>query len=192
MALHWTADMPFLDIYITSLQWVNSWWPSDTILWHRSGSRLAQVMARCLAAPSHYLDWCLFIISKVQWHSSESNFTRNTLVINHLSQLENRLISYSNLPVASFTKEVNPRLAKRPLKTNGRLANLELTSLVKEATGVDELNPHLYHGASFQNPTIELPHTGIINHNKIINQHCFTCPTHAKYRLASIKLMYSR
>ena len=26
-------------------------------------------------------------------------------------------------PVASFTKEVNWRLAKRPLKTNGRLAN---------------------------------------------------------------------
>ena len=24
-------------------------------------------------------------------------------------------------PVASFTKEVNPRLAKRPLKSNGRL-----------------------------------------------------------------------
>ena len=36
--------------------------------------------------------------------------------------------------VACFTKKVNPRLAKRPLKTNGRLANLELTSLVKEAT----------------------------------------------------------
>ena len=38
-------------------------------------------------------------------------------------------------PVASFTKEVNLRLAKRPLKTNGRLANRRLTSLVKEATG---------------------------------------------------------
>ena len=37
--------------------------------------------------------------------------------------------------VASLTKEVNPRLAKRPLKTNGRLANLDLTSLVKEVTG---------------------------------------------------------
>ena len=36
--------------------------------------------------------------------------------------------------VASFTKEVNPRLAKRPLKTNGRSANRGLTSLVKEAT----------------------------------------------------------
>ena len=38
------------------------------------------------------------------------------------------------LPVASFIKEVNPRLAKRPLKTNGHLANHKLTSLVKEAT----------------------------------------------------------
>ena len=37
--------------------------------------------------------------------------------------------------VASFTKEVYPRLAKRPLKTNGRLANRGLTSLVKEDTG---------------------------------------------------------
>ena len=36
---------------------------------------------------------------------------------------------------AFFGKEVTPRLAKRPLKTNGRLANLGLTSLVKEVTG---------------------------------------------------------
>ena len=38
-------------------------------------------------------------------------------------------------PVASFTKEVNLWLTKRPLKTSGHLANLELTSLLKEATG---------------------------------------------------------
>ena len=38
--------------------------------------------------------------------------------------------------MSSFTQEVNPRLAKRQLKTNGRLANLGLTSLVKEATGI--------------------------------------------------------
>ena len=36
--------------------------------------------------------------------------------------------------MASFTNEVNRRLAKLPLKTNGRLANRWLTSLVKEAT----------------------------------------------------------
>ena len=39
------------------------------------------------------------------------------------------------LPVASFAGEVGPRLAKRPLKTNVRLANRELASLVREATG---------------------------------------------------------
>ena len=45
---------------------------------------------------------------------------------------------HHEIPVASFTKEVNPRLAKSPLKTNGRLADPELTSvlLVKEAIGV--------------------------------------------------------
>ena len=39
------------------------------------------------------------------------------------------------LPVASFTKEVNWWLAKRPLVFNGRLANRQLISLVKEANG---------------------------------------------------------
>ena len=37
--------------------------------------------------------------------------------------------------MASFTKEVNPQLAKRPLKISGHLANRGLTSFVKEATG---------------------------------------------------------
>ena len=38
--------------------------------------------------------------------------------------------------VASFTKGVKPRLAERPLKIYGHLANRGLTSLVKEATGI--------------------------------------------------------
>ena len=38
-------------------------------------------------------------------------------------------------PVAYFTKDVNSRLAKRPLETNRRLGNRWLTSLVKQATG---------------------------------------------------------
>ena len=42
---------------------------------------------------------------------------------------------WNHQTVASFTKEVNPRLAKRPLISNGRLANRGLTSLVKEVTG---------------------------------------------------------
>ena len=44
-----------------------------------------------------------------------------------------------HLPAASFTKEVNWQLAKRPLIFNGRFANRQLTSVVKEATGVNEL-----------------------------------------------------
>ena len=39
------------------------------------------------------------------------------------------------LRMASFINEGNPRLAKRPLKTNGRLANRGLTSLVKRPPG---------------------------------------------------------
>ena len=45
------------------------------------------------------------------------------------------LPEYSGLaPEASLTKEVNPQLAKSPLKTMGRLANRGLTSLVKDDT----------------------------------------------------------
>ena len=57
---------------------INSLRPSDTIWRHKSGSTLAQVMACCLTAPSHYLNQCWLIVSKVQWHPSESNFTRDT------------------------------------------------------------------------------------------------------------------
>ena len=49
------------------LKWLNSLWPSDAIWRHGSGSTLAQVMACCLTAPSHYLNHCWLIICKVQW-----------------------------------------------------------------------------------------------------------------------------
>ena len=39
--------------------------PSDVIWRHGSGSTLAQVMAGCLTAPSHYLNQCWLVISKV-------------------------------------------------------------------------------------------------------------------------------
>ena len=47
----------------------NSLWPRDAIWRQRSWSTLAQVMACCLTAPSHYLNQCWLIISEVQWHS---------------------------------------------------------------------------------------------------------------------------
>ena len=43
----------------------NSLRPSDAILRRRTGSTLAQVMACRLTAPSHYLNQCWLIISKV-------------------------------------------------------------------------------------------------------------------------------
>ena len=57
---------------------LNSLWPSDIICRHRTGSTLDQVMACCLAAPSHCLNQCWLIISKVLWHSSEDISKRRT------------------------------------------------------------------------------------------------------------------
>ena len=54
-----------------SLTAINSLWPSDTIWWQRSGSILAQVMACCLTAPSHYLNQCW--LSIWVWMSIVSN-----------------------------------------------------------------------------------------------------------------------
>ena len=67
----------------TRPQWVNSLWPSDVIWWQRSESTLARVMACCLTQQSHYLNQCWLIVSKVQWHSSEGNFTKDASAINH-------------------------------------------------------------------------------------------------------------
>ena len=54
---------------------INSLSFSDAIWQCRSGSTLAQVMACCLTATSHYLNQCWLIIRCVLLHSSESNFT---------------------------------------------------------------------------------------------------------------------
>ena len=58
--------------------WVNSLWPSDIIWWQGFRSAMAQVMACCLRAPSHYLNQCWLMISEVLWHSPDSDFTENT------------------------------------------------------------------------------------------------------------------
>ena len=76
-------------------QCINSLRPSDAIWRQRSRSTLAQVMACCLTAPSHYLNQCWLIISNVQWHSSEGNFTRNNSAIDHWNKLENFLAKIS-------------------------------------------------------------------------------------------------
>ena len=55
-------------------RWVNSLRPSDAIWRQWSWTTLAQVMACCLTAPSHYLNQCWLIIRGVLWHTSESSF----------------------------------------------------------------------------------------------------------------------
>ena len=62
---------------------INSLWSSDAICWHLSRSTMAQVMACCLTAPSHYLNQCWLIISKVQWHLPEGNLTWYNSAVNH-------------------------------------------------------------------------------------------------------------
>ena len=69
----------------------NSLGPSDAIWRQRSGSTLAQVMACCLMAPSHYLNQCWLTISKIKWRSSKGKFTRDTSAINHWNYLWNQV-----------------------------------------------------------------------------------------------------
>ena len=80
-------------LFIWSL--FNSLWPNDATWRHRSGSTLAQVMACCLMAPSHYMDQCWLIISEVQWQSHEENLTRDTSATNYWNKLENYLSKIS-------------------------------------------------------------------------------------------------
>ena len=96
---------------------LNSLWPSDVIWRQGSRSILAQVMACCLTAPSHYLNQCWLIICKVQWHSSEGNFAKDASGTNHWNKLKK--ITYikfrSNLPGANESKSnlwsvMRPRL----------------------------------------------------------------------------------
>ena len=61
------------------MQKVISLWPNDAIWKPRSGLILAQLIACCLKASSHYLNQCWLIIKGVLWHSSESNIPRNGL-----------------------------------------------------------------------------------------------------------------
>ena len=77
-----------MPICVIRPQWINSLWPSDAIWQHISESTLAQVMACCLMAPSHYLNQCWLIISEVLWQSPRGNFTRYTSATNHQNYLE--------------------------------------------------------------------------------------------------------
>ena len=86
----------------TLLFFFNSLWPSDVIWGHRYWSILAQVMACCLTAPSHYLNQCWLIISMHPWRLSKGNFPRDTPAVNLENQLQFASIKFlSNLPGAN-------------------------------------------------------------------------------------------
>ena len=105
---YWTflLNMKLLMRFYLSLQQLNSLWPSDAICRQRSGSTLAQVMAWCLTAPSHYLNQCWLIISEVQWHSYLGNFTRDTSTINHQNQFQNYISKISfKFPRGQWVKQ---------------------------------------------------------------------------------------
>ena len=82
---------------------IDSLRPSDAIWWHRSRSTLAQVMACCLMAPSHYRNQCWLIFSKVQWHPLEGNCTK---IAQSLITKINNLKFHSNLPVDNELKYI--------------------------------------------------------------------------------------
>ena len=66
-------------------------------------------MACCLKAPSHYFNQCWLIISKVQWHSSEGNFTRDSPSVIKISMKITCLTFPSNLLVANEHDELTPK-----------------------------------------------------------------------------------
>ena len=69
--------------------------------WHQNSKPiLVQVMARCLTAPSHYLNQCWLIIAEVQWHSPDGNFTRDASVVNQMGVTVINLRFHSYLPWA--------------------------------------------------------------------------------------------
>ena len=67
-------DCTFNSVIFKLILWINSLRPSDAIWRQWSWTTLAQVMACCLTAPSHYLNQCWLITRGVLWHTSESSF----------------------------------------------------------------------------------------------------------------------
>ena len=86
------------------LNGLDSLGPTDAICRQRSVSTLAQVMACCLTAPSHYLNQCWLIISNVKWHSSKGKFTRDQPSIIEIVCKIKYLKFHSNFPGANELK----------------------------------------------------------------------------------------
>ena len=76
----------------------------------KTGQTLAQVLACCLTAPSHYLNQCWLLLTYRQWRPVafiRGQFHNRYLqVINHWNKLEYYYSMYSNLP---GTNELMPK-----------------------------------------------------------------------------------
>ena len=128
--------------YIGEPQIANSLWLSDAIWWQRTWSTLAQMMACCLAARSHYLNQCWLIISVVQLQLAEGNFTRGNVETqwSHLKprvqsmyllfvswQLDHFWLRYSQFNIWPWKFKVKV-MAK--VKPNGHIWSLEFSRYV--------------------------------------------------------------
>ena len=100
-AVEKTIELPVMHNTIwVATQWLpyacisnfNSVWPSDAICGYKSGSKLAQIMACCLMAPSHCLNQCWLLISEVLWHSHESKCTANVHIIILCNEFKNYVL----------------------------------------------------------------------------------------------------
>ena len=83
----WNA---FCQMAATLSRWrlANSWWPGDATWRRGTRSTLAQVMACCLTAPSHYLNQCWLMIREVPWHSSGCIIIRRSEETNQWNKIE--------------------------------------------------------------------------------------------------------
>ena len=82
--------------------------PSDAIWRYWSGSTLAQIMACCLTAPSHYLNQCWLLISEVPWHLPDNNFTvsaQSTILYNEFENLTFIITSTAKSPKGQWVHE---------------------------------------------------------------------------------------
>ena len=82
-------------MYFANMKWHPVIW-IKLLLRHRSGPKLAQVMACCLKAPSHYQNQCWLSISKVLYHSSEDPIKRNSEGTNQESKLGNLILKVAS------------------------------------------------------------------------------------------------
>ena len=99
------------------------------------GSRFTCYYARCCQS----IDMkCTFAGNEIIYHSAVMGAVPTSWSI-ACQYCSNYILILDLTPVASFTMEVHPGLAKCPLDTNGHLANHRLTSLVKEDMGFNRL-----------------------------------------------------